>query len=44
MQLMLDVLVEIEKLVPTNNYVLKVSGCEDYLFDEKRILPEYKVK
>ncbi|KAL5252566.1 hypothetical protein ACHWQZ_G015373 [Mnemiopsis leidyi] len=41
-QLMLDVLVEIEKLVPTNNYVLKVSGCEDYLFDEKRILPEYK--
>ncbi|XP_063678025.1 phosphatidylinositol 4,5-bisphosphate 3-kinase catalytic subunit beta isoform-like [Bolinopsis microptera] len=41
-QLLLDVLVEVEKLVPSNNYLLKISGCEDYLFEDKLILPEYK--
>ena len=43
-QLLLDVLVEVEKLVPNNNYLLKISGCEDYLFEDKLILPEYKVR
>ena len=42
-QTLLDVLVEIENLVPSNRYVLKVSGREEYLLDDSLILPSYTV-
>ena len=39
----INVLVEVEKLNPSLNYVLKRCGREEYFFEDNLILPNYQV-